>query len=66
MRLLTNTPVLSLKTTYNVSESLFHSYVPVPSGSDVDEQVRITVSPLITYFLTSFVAPIVGVATKES
>ena len=65
MRLLTNTPVLSLKTTYNVSESLFHSYVPVPSGSDVDEQVRITVSPSITYFVAPFDAVITGLTTNE-
>ena len=51
--------------TYTFLVSFFHSYVPVPSGSDVDEQVRVTTSPLITYSLASFDAVISGVATKE-
>ena len=45
-------------------ELCFHSYVPVPSASDVDEQVKVTASPLITYSVAPFVAVIVGVATK--
>ena len=40
-------------------------YVPSPSESDVDEQVRVTASPLITYSVAPFDAVIVGVATKE-
>ena len=54
-------------TTNNFWESFFHSYVMVPSASDVelDEQVKVTTSPLITYSASPFDAVIVGVATKE-